>query len=176
MPLPNPAPNPHFDLAFDLAFEACRFGRTLILTECLERAPSINDMANRDGWTLLQMACRHGNVHCARALISQGADPNAPHLGIFYKGWSCAMIALDNRHLDCAQALFEAGADPRALAPDGITGCESIVKRIAGFSDIRPDEALLLDSMTGAFESARVAQSLRDSIPDATPARASPRI
>jgi len=60
------------------------------------------------GLTALMYAARGGCYGCVEAMVTAGADVNAPSP----EGVTPSMIALDNSHNDVAKFLMEHGANP----------------------------------------------------------------
>src|SRR5712675_1502625 len=65
-------------------------------------------MSTSAGWTELHTAAQRGNLAGVRALLAQGADPNARESGdnTYPLHWAAA-----GKHVECVRALLDAGAD-----------------------------------------------------------------
>ena len=69
------------------------------------------------GWTALMLACKHGRVACAQALIEAKADVNTQsNIKV-----TALLAACMNGHALCVQALIEAGADVEMTDEEGHT-------------------------------------------------------
>jgi len=64
-------------------------------------------LANADGWTLLMLAAREGNLPIGELLISRGADLNAQTRGV-----TALSEALSGGHIPFMKLLLDHGAAP----------------------------------------------------------------
>jgi ankyrin repeat protein len=76
-----------------------------IAMSLIDRGADVN-MANQDGWTPLALAVRARNTDLVRALLSKGANPNAP------AGNGQRLLSLAARNADIVKLLTDAGAKP----------------------------------------------------------------
>jgi ankyrin repeat protein len=76
-----------------------------IAMNLIDRGADVN-MANQDGWTPLALAVSARNTDLVRALLSKGADPNAP------AGNGQRLLSLASRNADIVKLLTEAGGKP----------------------------------------------------------------
>jgi ankyrin repeat protein/beta-lactamase regulating signal transducer with metallopeptidase domain len=76
-----------------------------IAMNLIDRGADVN-MANQDGWTPLALAVSARNTDLGRALLSKGADPNAP------AGNGQRLLSLASRNADIVKLLTEAGGKP----------------------------------------------------------------
>ena len=105
-------------------FEAAAFGRGERLTEILRDDPSQATALSEDGFAALHLAIFGGQEEAARALLGQGADPNAlstnenvrvPPLG------TAAFV----RSVPLARLLLDSGADVNGRGEGGFTALHS---------------------------------------------------
>jgi ankyrin repeat protein len=84
----------------------------------VDRNYSLNELiVAHGGLTPLLYAVRQGFHEAAAALLTAGADVNAPSLG---DGTTPLLMAIINGHFDLAKTLLEKGADPNATSQQGV--------------------------------------------------------
>src|SRR5258706_13335744 len=68
--------------------------------------------ALKEGWTPLHTAAQNGDLDAVRALLAQGADPNAREAGdnTYPLHWAAAA-----KHVDIVRALLDAGGDVHGI-------------------------------------------------------------
>ena len=71
---------------------------------------------NKFGLTPLHIACKYGNIECAKILLENGAnkDANAEKFSKKYK-LTPYYIAYVNNHMECANLLLDMGADTKVF-------------------------------------------------------------
>lgn len=113
------------------AIKYARDGYTKELSDFLSKKPHLINQKNKNGNTILHIACWKGDMEMVLMLLMRGAMVNS----IDAKGYSPLLVAIEFCHDDLAQSLLERGADitignqalcmPLHVA--ALSGCKNIV-------------------------------------------------